>query len=313
MNNAITTPATIAFFGLGNMGLPMATNLAAAGYVVRGYDPTREAADAARRQGLTVAATPNDAAVGAAAVVTMLPSGLHVLDAYGPEAGILGNVADGALLIDCSTIDIVDARNVHDIAESAGFPMLDAPVSGGVVGATAGSLTFMVGGTAAAFTAAEQILGSMGKRVVHCGDAGAGQAAKVCNNMVLAVSMIAVSEAFVLAESLGLSHRALYDVLSTSSGQCWAVTTNCPVPGPVPSSPANRGFKPGFTTSLMTKDLRLAVAAATAPALKVDVAMGKHALDIYEQVSDVTPDRDFSVVIDAIRQRSQAVGEKGTE
>jgi 3-hydroxyisobutyrate dehydrogenase len=242
------------------------------------------------------------ATTGADVVITMLPSGGHVLDAYRPGAGIIGTVGPDTLLIDCSTIDVADARAAHDHAAAAGLPAVDAPVSGGVVGATAASLTFMVGGAADAVARAQPLLAAMGKRVVHCGDPGAGQAAKVCNNMILAASMIAVGEAFVLAESLGLDHQALFDVVSTSSGQCWAVSANCPVPGPVPTSPANRGFAGGFATKLMAKDLRLAAAAAEQG--DVDIALGRHALAIYEELAAELPDRDFSVVIDAVRRRS---------
>jgi 3-hydroxyisobutyrate dehydrogenase len=293
---------SIAFFGLGNMGLPMATNLAKAGYTVRGYDPVPAAIEAARTAGLEVAATPAGAAGGADAVITMLPSGHHVLEAYEQGAGIIGTVAEGTLVIDSSTIDIADARAAHELATAAGLRSLDAPVSGGVVGATAGSLTFMVGGAADALEVAGPLLTAMGKRTVHCGEPGAGQAAKVCNNMILAASMVAVAEAFVLADSLGLSDQALFDVVSTSSGQCWAVSTNCPVPGPVPASPANRDFQGGFATALMVKDLRLAASAAAAGS--VDIAIGRTALGIYEDLMTTMPDRDFSAVIEAIRQRS---------
>jgi 3-hydroxyisobutyrate dehydrogenase len=303
--NADSTPS-IAFLGLGNMGLPMATNLMKAGYSVKGYDPVAKAADAARAAGITIAATPAEAAAGAGALITMLPSGAHVLDAYRSGAGIIGTVGPGTLLIDCSTIDVTHARAAHGLAADAGLPAVDAPVSGGVVGATAATLTFMVGGDAAAVARAGPLLAAMGQRVVHCGDPGAGQAAKVCNNMILAASMIAVSEAFVLAESLGLDHQALFDVVSTSSGQCWAVSTNCPVPGPVPASPANRDFQGGFAATLMRKDLRLAAAAAEHG--NVDIALGRQALAIYEELAETAPGRDFSVVIEAIRRRSQGTG-----
>ena len=300
--NGDGTP-TVAFLGLGNMGLPMAANLAAAGYTVHGYDPVPAAVAAARAAGIDVAAAAAEATADARVVITMLPSGGHVLDAYGTGAGIVGTVAAGTLLIDCSTIDVNDARAAHVVAAAAGLRAVDAPVSGGVVGATAGTLTFMVGGDDEAVARARAVLEVMGRRIVHCGEPGAGQAAKMCNNMILAASMIAVSEAFVLAESLGLDHQALFDVVSTSSGQCWAVTTNCPVPGPVPTSPANRDFQGGFATALMAKDLRLAAAAAEHGA--GDIAVGRHALAIYEELAATTPDRDFSVVIDAIRRRSR--------
>jgi 3-hydroxyisobutyrate dehydrogenase len=297
-----STKPTVAFLGLGNMGLPMAANLTRAGYPVTGYDPVASAAAASREAGVKVVDTPVAATTGADVVITMLPSGGHVLDAYRPGAGIIGTVQPGTLLIDCSTIDVADARAAHDHAATAALPAVDAPVSGGVVGATAASLTFMVGGAADAVVRAQPLLAAMGKRVVHCGEPGAGQAAKVCNNMILAASMIAVGEAFVLAESLGLDHQALFDVVSTSSGQCWAVSANCPVPGPVPTSPANREFAGGFATKLMAKDLRLAAAAADQN--NVDIALGRHALAIYEELAAELPDRDFSVVIDAVRRRS---------
>lgn len=299
MNERATT---IAFFGLGNMGLPMARNLAAAGFTVRGYDPAPAAVESARNAGLELADRSAEASRQASVVITMLPSGKHVLDLYQPGAGIVGTVPRGSLLIDCSTIDVADARAAHELATAAGLLAIDAPVSGGVVGATDATLTFMVGGDDVAASRAEPILGAMGKRIVRCGEPGAGQAAKLCNNLILASSMIAVSEAFVLGESLGLDHQALFDVVSTSSGQCWAINTNCPVAGPVPSSPANRDFAGGFSTQLMVKDLRLAAAAGKYG--EVDLPLGRLALAIYEELATTRPDRDFSVVIEAIRERS---------
>ena len=298
------TIRSIAFFGLGNMGLPMARNLLAAGYAIHGYDPVPAAIDASQAAGIDVAESPAEATDGVDVVITMLPSGRHVLEAYEPGAGIIGTVAENTLVVDCSTIDIADARAAHEMASEAGLRSLDAPVSGGVVGAKAGTLTFMVGGAVETVAAAEPVLAAMGKRTVHCGAAGSGQAAKVCNNMILASSMIAVAEAFVLADALGLSDQALFDVVSTSSGQCWAATTNCPVPGPVPTSPANRDFEGGFATALMVKDLRLAASAASRGG--VDVALGRTALAMYEDLFTSMPDRDFSVVIEAIRWRSGA-------
>lgn len=296
--------STIAVFGLGNMGLPMAANLQAAGHEVRGFDPAPGAIDAATAAGIGVAPSAAEASGEADIVITMLPSGEHVLAAYEDGAGIVGTVGTGTLLIDCSTIDVADARAAHELAAAAGLVSVDAPVSGGVVGATEGTLTFMAGGTDEAVDRATPALEAMGRRVVRCGGPGAGQAAKMCNNMLLAISMIGVSEAFVLGERLGLDHQALFDVISTSSGSCWAATVNCPVPGPVPTSPANREFVGGFATALMTKDLRLATGAADQAG--VDVALGHHALEIYEALSARIPDRDFSVVIDTIRQRSGA-------
>ncbi|MGF3024026.1 3-hydroxyisobutyrate dehydrogenase [Methylobacterium aquaticum] len=249
----------IAFLGLGNMGGPMAANLVAAGHAVTGFDLMPDALAAARTAGITVADSAEAAVTGAEIVVTMLPAGKHVLSVY--EA-VLPTVAVGALMIDCSTIDVASARVAHGKAAAHGLASLDAPVSGGVGGAKAATLTFMAGGSPDAFARAEPVLATMGRKVVHCGDAGAGQAAKICNNMILGISMIGVAEAFVLAEKLGLSHQALFDVASTSSGQCWSLTTYCPVPGPVPASPANTDYKPGFAAALMLKDLRLAQEAA---------------------------------------------------
>ncbi len=226
----------------------------------------------------------------------MLPAGKHVTGVYGD---IVSQAAAGTLFIDCSTIDVASARAAHAAAAAAGMASVDAPVSGGVGGAQAGTLTFMAGGEAAAFARAEPFLQSMGKRIVHCGDAGAGQAAKICNNMILGISMIAVSEAFTLAEKLGLSHQALFDVASTASGQCWSLTSYCPVPGPVPASPANRDYAPGFATALMLKDLRLSQEAAQAAGATTE--LGAHAAAIYEKFAEHHAGLDFSAVIQAIR------------
>jgi len=250
---------TIAFIGLGNMGNPMAANLVKAGHVVRGFDLMPQNLETARGNGLEIAASAAEAVAGADAVVTMLPAGKHVLAVY---ADIVPAAAKGTLFIDSSTIDVESARKAHAIASGAGMLSVDAPVSGGVGGAAAGTLTFMAGGAADAFAKAEPLLQPMAGKIVHCGDAGAGQAAKICNNMILGISMIGVSEAFVLAEKLGLAPQALFDVASTSSGQCWSLTTYCPVPGPVPTSPANRDYQPGFAAALMLKDLKLAQEAA---------------------------------------------------
>jgi 3-hydroxyisobutyrate dehydrogenase len=246
--------AIIAFIGLGNMGGPMARNLAKAGDVVRGYDPAQTKID-----GVALHASVAEAAKGAEIVVTMLPAGPHVRSVY--EQVIPAAVA-GALLIDCSTIDVDSARAVGAKAAAAGLDMVDAPVSGGTVGAENATLTFMVGGPQGAFARAEPILAKMGKTIVHAGGSGNGQAAKICNNMILGISMIAVAEGFSLAEKLGLDAQKLFDISSKSSGQCWSMTTYCPVPGPVPTSPANRDYKPGFTGDMMLKDLKLAQAAA---------------------------------------------------
>ncbi len=250
---------TIAFIGLGNMGNPMASNLVKAGHRVLGFDLVAANLDIARSNGVEVADDAPGAVKGAEVVVTMLPAGRHVISVYDD---IVPAAAEGTLFIDSSTIDVASARKAHEIAGSRGMSSIDAPVSGGVGGAEAGTLTFMAGGAGEAFARAEPILQPMAGKVVHCGDAGAGQAAKICNNMILGITMIGIGEAFVLAEKLGLSHQALFDVASTSSGQCWSLTTYCPVPGPVPNSPANRDYKPGFAAALMLKDLKLAQEAA---------------------------------------------------
>lgn len=254
--------ATIGFIGLGNMGGPMARNLLKAGHKLKGFDLAPAALDAAAKAGASLAGTVGEAASDVEVVVSMLPAGQHVRQVYGGKDGVLAAVAPGTLLVDCSTIDVDSARAVAADAKGKGLQMLDAPVSGGTGGAEAGTLTFMVGGEASAFARAEPLLKAMGKTVVHAGDSGAGQAAKICNNMILGISMIAVGEAFVLAEKLGLDKQKLFDISSKSSGQCWSLTTYCPVPGPVPTSPANRGYKPGFTADMMLKDLKLAQQAA---------------------------------------------------
>ncbi len=250
---------TIGFIGLGNMGNPMAANLVKAGHTVHGFDLVPENLKTARDNGVVVMANGVAAAKDAEIVITMLPAGKHVLSVY---EDIAPKSAKGTLFIDSSTIDVDSARKAHAIAGKHGLLSIDAPVSGGTGGAAAGTLTFMAGGSKGAFAKAEPVLKPMAGRIVHCGDAGAGQAAKICNNMILGVSMIGVAEAFVLAEKLGLSHQALFDVASTSSGQCWSLTTYCPVPGPVPASPANRDYHPGFAAALMLKDLKLAQEAA---------------------------------------------------
>ena len=288
--------ATIAFIGLGNMGAPMAANLLRAGHAVRGYDLAPGAAATATDLGIDLAGSATDAVRGAECVVTMLPAGKHVAGCY---ADILPAAAPGSLFIDCSTIDVTSARAAHTAAAAAGMASVDAPVSGGVGGAQAGTLTFMAGGTEAAFARAEPILQVMGKRIVRCGDAGAGQAAKICNNMILGISMIAVSEAFVLAEKLGLSHQALFDVASTASGQCWSLTNYCPVPGPVPASPANRDYAPGFAAALMLKDLTLAQEAAAAAG--ANTALGAHAQAIYARFAEHHAGLDFSAIVQAVR------------
>lgn len=250
---------TIAFIGLGNMGNPMAANLVKAGYAVHGFDLMPENLVIAKEHGVVVMANAVAAVKEADVVITMLPAGRHVLSVYDD---IAPKAKKGALFIDSSTIDVESARKAHAIAAKHKLLSIDAPVSGGTGGAVAGTLTFMAGGSKNAFAQTEPILKPMAGRIVHCGDDGAGQAAKICNNMILGISMIGVAEAFVLAEKLGLSHQALFDVASNSSGQCWSLTTYCPVPGPVPTSPANNGYRPGFAAALMLKDLKLSQEAA---------------------------------------------------
>ncbi|HTQ15050.1 MAG TPA: 3-hydroxyisobutyrate dehydrogenase [Rhizomicrobium sp.] len=252
---------TIAFIGVGNMGGPMARNLVKAGHAVTAFDLSDAVLKPVVDAGAKKAASANDAVKEADIVVTMLPAGQHVRSVY-LDDGILASAKKGALLVDSSTIDIESARAVHAAAQKAGFDFLDAPVSGGVGGAEAGTLTFMCGGSDRAFARAEPVLAKMGRKVVLAGGAGAGQAAKICNNMLLAISMIGTCEAFVLGEKLGLDPQKLFDIASTSSGQCWSLTAYCPVPGPVPASPANRDYTGGFATGLMLKDLKLAQAAA---------------------------------------------------
>jgi 3-hydroxyisobutyrate dehydrogenase len=292
---------TIGFIGLGNMGGPMAANLVRHGHSVSGFDLSDASRQAAAQAGVTIAEDAAAAVRVADIVITMLPAGKHVLSVYD---ALVARAPKHALFIDCSTIDVESARRAHGVAEAAGMESLDAPVSGGTGGAAAGTLTFMVGGEAAAFAKAEPVLAAMGRRIVHCGGAGAGQAAKICNNMILGISMIAVSEAFVLAEKLGLSHQALFDVASTASGQCWSLTTYCPVPGPVPSSPANRDYQPGFATALMLKDLRLAQEAAVSAGAQT--ALGRHAAEIYAAFEAAGHGgADFSAIINAVRAQSE--------
>jgi len=268
--------STIAFIGLGNMGNPMAANLVKAGHSVLGFDLLPDNLTVAKEHGITVMANALAAVKDADVVITMLPAGKHVLSVY---EDIAPKAKTGALFIDSSTIDVESARKAHATAARYGLPSIDAPVSGGTGGATAGTLTFMAGGTDEAFAAAEPILKPMAGRIVHCGGDGAGQAAKICNNMILGISMIGVAEAFVLAEKLGLSHQALFDVASTSSGQCWSLTSYCPVPGPVPTSPANRDYKPGFAAALMLKDLKLSQEAAQSTGAATP--MGAEATQLY--------------------------------
>jgi 3-hydroxyisobutyrate dehydrogenase len=289
--------AMIAFIGLGNMGGPMAANLVKAGHKVVAFDLAEASRAQARSDGAAIADSAAAAVNGAEVVVTMLPAGKHVLSVWND---VVPAMAKGALIIDSSTIDVESARAAHALAAKHGIASVDAPVSGGTGGAKAATLTFMCGGEEAAFAAARPMLEKMGKKIVHCGGAGAGQAAKICNNMILGISMIAVGEAFALGEKLGLSHQALFDVASTSSGQCWSLTSYCPVPGPVPASPANNGYKPGFATALMLKDLTLSQDAAKAAGAATP--LGQHAQEIY-QAFDAAGNSgvDFSGIIQHVR------------
>ncbi|AOF93438.1 3-hydroxyisobutyrate dehydrogenase [Sinorhizobium sp. RAC02] len=295
----------IAFIGLGHMGGPMAANLAKAGHAVRGFDLSPASLELARANGISTMASVTEAVSGADLVITMLPAGAHVLAVWQELVAI---VPSGTLLIDCSTIDMDSARKAHALAEAHGCPALDAPVSGGTGGASAGTLTFMVGGDTAVFAGARLVFEAMGKKIIHCGDASAGQAAKICNNMILGISMIAVGEAFVLGERLGLSHQALFDVASVSSGQCWSLTTYCPVPGPVPTSPANRDYIPGFAAALMLKDLKLSQAAAEETGAMTP--LGAKAALLYQLFSDEGfGAQDFSSIINMLRGKSMAASE----
>jgi 3-hydroxyisobutyrate dehydrogenase len=290
---------TIGFVGIGNMGGPMAANLVGGGHSVRVFDLDAALVAGLVAQGAEAAGSVAEAAAGADAVVTMLPAGKHVAAVYAVDGGILGAADPGALLIDCSTIDVETSRVVHAEATEAGFEMLDAPVSGGVGGATAGTLTFMVGGSEAAFARAEPILSIMGKAVVHVGGPGNGQAAKICNNMILGISMIAVSEAFALGQKLGLKPDRLFEISSQSSGQCWSMTTYCPVPGPVPASPANRDYQAGFTAAMMLKDLVLAQDAAKIA--NAATPLGSEARALYDKfVAADNGGLDFSGIIKMI-------------
>src|SRR6266511_1456704 len=292
--------AKIGFIGLGNIKQPMAHNLIKAGHAVSGFDVNRDAVDKLAAAGGAPMHQIGDACQDAEVVITMLPAGKHVRDVYFGEGGVLEAALAGTLLIDSSTIDVETARDVAHVADGKGFEMIDAPVSGGVAGAQAATLTFMVGGPEAAFERARPVLEAMGKTIVHAGGPGNGQAAKICNNMILGASMIVVSEAFLLAEKLGLDAQKLFDISSKSSGQCWSMTTYCPVPGPVPASPANRDYKAGFTAAMMLKDLKLAQAAARAT--HATTPLGAGAAAVYERfVESSDGSVDFSGIIRYLR------------
>lgn len=292
----MTTQPTIAFIGLGHMGGYMAANLVAAGYTVHGFDLMPAALDTAASKGIAIAESGEAAAAQADIVLTMLPAGAHVLSAY---PTLLAAAKPGTLFLDCSTIEVGHALQAAEMAQKAGFEAVDAPVSGGMVGAEAGTLTFMVGGSEAGLERVRPLLEVMGKKVVHCGANSTGQAAKICNNMLLGIAMIGASEAFALGQKLGLENQVIYDVISTSSGYCWAVNVNCPVPGPVPTSPANKDYEPGFATALMAKDMGLALAALETTG--VNGELGARTAAIYaELVEEGRGGKDFSDVYNRI-------------
>ncbi len=290
--------ATIGFIGLGNMGGPMAANLLKAGHRVRGFDLSPAAREAFVAAGGEAAASAAEAARGAEVIVTMLPAGEHVREVWLHQGGLIEAAAAASpkpLLIDCSTIDVASARTVAETAAQAGLEMLDAPVSGGTTGAAAGTLTFMVGGSAAAFAAARPVLAQMGRTIVHTGVAGTGQAAKICNNMILAITMTGVAEGFLLADKLGLDRQTLWDITSTATARSWALTDYCPAPGPVPGAPSARDYAPGFMAALMLKDVRLSQAAAEATG--TPTPLGARAAALYAKVVEAGEGaRDFSVI-----------------
>jgi len=288
--------STIGFLGLGILGGPMAANLVAAGHTVHGFDPVPDLRAAVETKGVKVFDSGAAAVADAEVVITSLPNGVIVKSCYDE---VLPAAKAGALFIDTSTISVADARDIHKQATERGLAQLDAPVSGGVKGATAGTLAFMVGGEDDAVSRAQPVLEPLASKIIHCGGSGNGQAAKLCNNMVLAVQQIAIGEAFVLAEKLGLSAQALFDVITGATGNCWAVHTNCPVPGPVPTSPANNDFKPGFATALMNKDLGLAMDAVQSTGSAAP--LGSHAAEIYAKFAADHADKDFSAVIEMLR------------
>ena len=284
----------IAFIGLGNMGGGMAANLVKAGHEVRAFDLSQEALDAAKANGCETFTDASEAVAGVEAVVTMLPNGAIVKSVY--EGSVIGKAPDGAVFIDCSTIDVATARQVIKRSIDAGYDMVDAPVSGGIAAANGGTLTFMVGGTEKGFSRAEPILQAMGKAVIHAGAAGNGQAAKICNNMLLAIHMIGTCEAFTMAQKLGLDPQTFYDISSVSSGQCWSMTSYCPVPGVGPQSPSDNSYQGGFATALMLKDLKLAMEAADSA--EAAVPMGARATALYADFDGAgNGGLDFSAII----------------
>ena len=292
--------ANIGFIGLGNMGGPMAKHLINANHQVKGFDLVPDCISRFENSGGTAARDVFDATTDVEIIITMLPAGKDVRDVYLGEAGVLASSNCNPMLIDCSTIDVGTARAVAENANNIGLLMLDAPVSGGVIGAEAATLTFMVGGPEEAFNKIEPLLNLMGKNIIHAGGTGNGQVAKVCNNMILGISMVGVSEAFVLAEKLGLDHQKLFDIASTASGQCWSITSYCPVPGPVPASPANKNYEAGFTVDMMLKDLRLSQEAAIS--CGANTPLGAEAASLYGLFQATgLGDLDFSSLIKLIR------------
>jgi len=288
--------ARIGFVGLGHMGLPMAINLVKAGHIVTGFDLEQQALVHLATAGGLAAQSLKEAAINQDVLITMLQSGKQVLQVCLDDSGLFAHAAANSLYIDCSTIDVPSSRELHKEAMNRNLEVVDAPVSGGVAGAAAATLTFMVGGQESTFERAKPFLAAMGKKVIHTGPAGNGQAAKICNNMILGISMIAISEAFILAENLGLAAEKLFEVASNSSGQCWAMSQYVPVPGILPNVPANRDYQPGFTTAMMLKDLKLSQSAASTVA--IETPLGAHAAAIYQQFSDEGYSHlDFSAII----------------
>ena len=294
--------AKIGFIGLGNMGLPMAKNLVAAGHDLIGYDVSAGSLKAAAEAGIKRATTAAEAAKDAEVIVSMLPAGQHVREVYVGGGGVIAAASKGALVIDSSTIDVATARSMHEAAAEAGLDMLDAPVSGGIAGAEGAALTFMVGGSDTAFGRAKPVLEAMGKNIIHAGGAGNGQAAKVCNNMILGISMIALSEAFTLADALGLGHQKLFEISSKSSGSCWAMLNHLPVPGIVEGSAANREYQPGFSAAMMHKDMKLSQAAADQ--VGVATPLGAEAAALYTLfVNSGNGGLDYSAIVKLIKGR----------
>lgn len=292
--------AQIAFIGLGNMGSGMCANLSKAGHDVRAFDLSADAVAKVVAAGATGAATIAEAVTDASCVVTMLPAGKHVTQVYFGDEGVTKSAAPGTLFLDCSTIAVDDAREVASTAKAGGFNMVDAPVSGGTAAADAGTLTFMVGGEADSFNAAEPILQAMGKNIFHAGASGNGQVAKIANNMLLGISMIGTCEAFNLAEKLGLDAQTFFDISSKASGQNWSMTSYCPAPGPVPTAPSNRDYAPGFAVAMMLKDMKLALDAAGG--VDASVPLGAHAEEMYAKLDeDGHGGLDFSGVMKRLR------------